>query len=92
MKHIIRQHVINEYGLPTVKHTTIQGELGSGVLDKNGVEIFEGDIVTYGVHKRTVCWDEGEFVLRAKGKPDEPFYNFFSEDDCQLEVIGHAED
>ena len=45
MKHNIRQHVINQYGLPVTKIETVHGELGSGVIDKNGKEIFECDSV-----------------------------------------------
>ena len=36
MKHTIRQHG---------QLTQVECELGSGILDKNGREIFEGDIV-----------------------------------------------
>ena len=92
MKHNIRQHVINSQGLKTTKIIKVDGELGSGICDCHGKEIFEGDIVTFGVHKRTVCWDEGEFALRADGKPDEPFSNFFSENECLLTVGGHVDD
>lgn len=45
MKHSIRQRVINQYGLPVTKIETVNGELGSGILDKNGIEIFVGDKV-----------------------------------------------
>lgn len=45
MKHSIRQRVINEYGLPVVKVETVNGELGSGIVDCNDREIFEGDKV-----------------------------------------------
>lgn len=45
MKHNIRQRVINQYGLPVTKVESVNGELGSGIFDKNGVEIFEGDTV-----------------------------------------------
>lgn len=46
MKHHVRQRVINEFGLPVTKVATVHGELGSGIFDKNGVEIFEGDRVS----------------------------------------------
>lgn len=47
MKHAIRQRVINQYGLPVVKVQLVNAELGSGIFDKNGREIFEGDLVEY---------------------------------------------
>lgn len=92
MKHTIRQHVINEYGLPTVKHTTIQGELGSGILDKNGVEIFEGDIVqnTTG-RKGVVVFDNGRFYVNFHDNcGEQDMTRFYSA--AYLEVVGHAED
>ena len=47
MKHTIRQRVINSLGCPATKIVKIDGELGSGILDKNGREIFEGELVAY---------------------------------------------
>ena len=40
---------------------TIDCELGSGILDKNGKEIFEGDKVKYGnkTFKMICSWGEG---------------------------------
>lgn len=43
MKHNIRQRQLDRNGLMTTKIVKVDGELGSGILDKNGREIFEGD-------------------------------------------------
>lgn len=81
MKHTIRQRVINELGLPTVKHTTVYGELGSGILDKNGVEIFEGDIINVD--------NEGSYTVSI---PD--FWIRELDEYCtdSIKVVGHADD
>lgn len=53
---------------------TVDCELGSGVLDKNGVEIFEGDKVEFVQFKEriyaTVCFDNGAFYLYWKASED----------------------
>lgn len=70
--------------------TEERGWLGSGVTDCNGVEIFEGDIVRFGVINGVVTWsDTGDFLVAIRERPSEPLFNFFSEDDCKLEVVGH---
>ena len=91
MKHNIRQHLINEFGQKVVKIKQIHGELGSGILDKNGKEIFEGDIVTF---------DNGELApLKSRVEFDNGgFYasdwnGYLSLTQCtNLEVVGHAGD
>ena len=87
MKHNIRQRVINQYGLPVVKVETVHGELGSGLLDCNGKEIFEGDIVrdSDGSETDIVVFGEGQFYLKRRDV-------WLSEWNDGLEVIGHAED
>ena len=45
MKHNIRQRQLEKNGLMTTKIVKVEGELGSGMFDKNGREIFEGDKV-----------------------------------------------
>ena len=94
MKHTIRQRVINQYGLPVVKVETVHGELGSKRFDKNGVEIFEGDIVKDkdGVES-LVCYSNGEWLLGKKEFID--VYNLYEcslHEKDELEVIGHADD
>lgn len=89
MKHSIRQRIINEYGLPVTKIETVNGELGSGVVDKNGKEIFEGDLVKaenddVGFYKSDIHFEAGRFHFGIFSLTD------FNPND--LEVIGHVDD
>ena len=86
MKHSIREHIIDPVRGKIVKVSTINAELGSGITDKNGREIFEGDIVAVGYNK-------AHFRVE--------FYNGkFSTEVCNidrvqaedLEVVGHVGD
>ena len=77
MKHSIRQRVINEYGLPVTKIEQVTGELGSGILDENGVEIFEGDRVQVisaneGTFIGTARFEDGSFSIYAPAVYDYP--------------------
>lgn len=66
MKYSIRQRVINEYGLPVVKVEQVTGELGSKIPDKNGNEIFEGDILVKGDQEEfEVLFVGGKFMVKS---------------------------
>lgn len=78
MKHTIRQHG---------QLTQIDCELGSKLLDKNGREIIEGDIVDWHGEKWPVVFTSGAFEIQKDGK-------VCSLDmvNGALEVVGHVED
>lgn len=91
MKHTIRQHVINEFGLPTVKYTTVYGELGSGIKDKHGNEIFANDRVRIVGYKDGDCefetdvtYNEGAFWLAEE-------IELWQYSEAELEIVGRAE-
>ena len=86
MKHSIRQRVINQYGLPVTKIEQVTGELGSGVFDKNGKEIFEGDLVRKDGDDTpaAVTWEGCELCWKWTTLSDF--------DEGELEVVGHVDD
>ena len=49
MKHSIRERIVDPIRGKLVKVSTINAELGSGILNKNGKEIFEGDKIKINV-------------------------------------------
>lgn len=79
-KHKLRKKVF-EQGQWRTKIVHTDAELGSGVLDKNGREIFEGDIVEIDGGGK-YCVDIVNFWVKDLDE-------FYSD---ALEVVGHAED
>lgn len=103
MTHTIRQRVINELGQKVTKIYKVEGELGSGILDKNGNEIFENDILALACEQRygklpryKVVFQRGEFLpLLEKdwGREEVEIYEVPSFwNPPWLVVVGHADD
>ena len=104
MKHSIREHIIDPIRGKIVKVSTINAELGTGIFDKNGREIFEGDklqvmkpIELRGEHCEypetvNVEFANGAFTKGAFIAGDDYLDDFV---DCykdSVEIVGHVED
>ena len=91
MKYSIRQRVLVPVtGLMVTKVEFVNGELGSGVYDRNGKEIFEGDIVTNGRHNLPVKFINGALFFYDESKAEGHNINpHFAQG---FEIIGHDDD
>ena len=92
MKHSIRQRVLDPVtGLKVTKIEQVNGELGSGIVDKNGREIFEGDRVKVtnerGERTGLVTYRDGHFGVEGAS-----IYARLEGVYGGLEVIGHVDD
>ena len=92
MKHSIRQRVLDPVtGLTLTKIEAVTGELGSGIVDKNGREIFEGDLVEIVGESAVSATLPVNFMwgIFAVGE-DVALGEFDGTGD--IEIIGHVED
>lgn len=81
MKHTIRQNG---------QITQIDCEIGSGLFDKNGIEIIEGDIVSNGRENLPVKFINGALMIFSERNGEG--YDINSYFARGFEVVGHAED
>ena len=90
MKHSIREHIIDPIRGKIVKVSTVNAELGSGITDKNGREIFEGDIVSNSKKDFPVKFINGALYIfntdAGEGHNINPHFAL------GFEVIGHVDD
>ncbi|MDE5556971.1 MAG: YopX family protein, partial [Ruminococcus sp.] len=70
----------------------------TGLTDRNGVKIFEGDIVSFAdcwdtQHKGVVYWCSGSYnVDCSKSDEDEVFFRLFTAYACGAKIIGNIHD
>lgn len=91
MKHSIREHIIDPVRGKIVKVSTVNAELGSGITDKNGREIFEGDTIqTSKGFFEIMIMVGGEFCAVQRSPNIAVALREIPTD--ELEVVGHVDD
>ena len=80
--------MIHNLKMPDGTIKAVDCKIGSGVFDKNGREIFEGDVVSGAGFTELipVIFKNAELLLDDKG------FGVGAFDDGELEIVGHDDD
>lgn len=81
------QDLVNDLTLVKINSGLFKVELFTGQFDKNGIEIYSGDIVKFMNKISVVCWDSrlSSWIILRDNNP----YNFDSRYGEMLEVMGN---